>query len=73
MGGRSRRQSVISAAGPALEEPSQGIGGAAMTHRQRSDAQLRAGGHLPGMSIRVAVVVGRRNRSASGPRPQRCT
>ena len=39
----------------------------------RSDAQSRAGVHLPGMSIRVAVVVGRRNRSASGPRPQRCT
>ena len=31
------------------------------------------GGHLPGLSVPVAVVVGRRNRSASGPRPHRCT
>ena len=32
-----------------------------------------AGGHLAGLSVRVAVVVGRPNRSASGPRPQPCT
>jgi hypothetical protein len=34
---------------------------------------LVSGGHLPGLSVRVAVVADRRNRSASGPRPHRCT
>lgn len=36
-------------------------------------ADSGAGGHLAGLSVRVAVVVGRPNRSASGPRPQPCT
>jgi hypothetical protein len=40
-----------------------------MTHRQRSDAQSRPGGHLPGMSIRVAVVVGRATGLPAGRDP----
>jgi hypothetical protein len=72
----SKRQAAAEPRSPKLRQRVEGgwLGRSiAAGHDGPAGPCLVSGGHLPGLSVRVAVVVGRRSRSANGPRPHRWT